>query len=101
MGQTRKIGTVHTKRGFNKDTGFYEVKYHNTIVVAFNDDIIVLDNGGYRTHTTKTRMMQTSNEFNLGFTVYQRAFEWFVDFEGITTPYTQNKMTLTRNLKRN
>jgi hypothetical protein len=54
------------------------VRYHDTDVVSFNRDGILLNHGGYKTATTKRRMNQVSEAFNLGFKVYQKNFEWFV-----------------------
>ena len=96
MAQQHKIGRVNTTRGKDKDTGFYIVKYHATNVVQFNDDIIILDNGGYRTQTTKTRMNQTSNEFGLGFQVFQRDYEWFIRWNGEELPFNETQVTLNR-----
>ena len=60
------------------------VTYHGTEVVAFNKREIVLRNGGYRTVTTKRRMNQVSDEFCLGFRVFQKDHDWFVEYRGET-----------------
>ena len=70
--------TVYTEDGSTR------VIYHETRVVQFNADLIVLDSGGWRTSTTKTRMNQTSQEYSLGYFVFQKDFDWFVRFEGKT-----------------
>lgn len=54
------------------------VRYHNTDVVRFSPRWIVLNTGGWRTATTKTRMNQTSRQFNLEFKVFQKKGEWYV-----------------------
>ena len=77
MGQTRTIGRRGTAVTRDKD-GDTNVQYYNTIVVSFNQHTITLDTGGWRTATTKTRMNQTANQFNLGFHVYQKDSQWFV-----------------------
>lgn len=58
------------------------VKYHATTVVRFNGFRIVLNSGGWHTSTTKTRMNQASNQFGLGYRVFQKNFEWFVEYRG-------------------
>ena len=60
------------------------VKLHQTEVVRFNDKKIILNSGGWQTVTTKTRMNQASNQFGLGYYVYQKDHEWFVDYNGCT-----------------
>lgn len=63
------------------------VKFHYTDVVKFNHREIVLDSNGYQTYTTKVRMNQASNQYNLGYYVYQRDFEWFVNYQGRTLEF--------------
>jgi hypothetical protein len=56
------------------------VRYHQTDVVMFDADYVVLNSGGWRTATTKLRMNQASRQFNLGYTVTQYKREWFVRY---------------------
>ena len=74
-----------TQIGRHKTTIYHDgthqcVKYHNTKVVRFNDDEIILNTGGWFTATTKTRMNQAASQFNLGFKVYQKNYEWVIEF---------------------
>lgn len=66
------------------------VQYHSTIVVKWNDEKIVLNSGGWRTNTTKARMNQASNEFRLGYQVYQKDYEWFVAYNGEVLKFEDN-----------
>ena len=77
MARTDKVGT-HETSIYHTDYGDTVVQYHNTQVVRFNTDEIVLNSGGWHTVTTKLRMNQASYQFGLGFYVHQRQFEWFV-----------------------
>ena len=63
------------------------VRYHQTDVVKFNHEKIILNSGGWNTFTTKTRMNQASNQFGLGYYVYQRDFDWYVDYNGRTLEF--------------
>lgn len=75
------------------------VRYHSTDVVSFDGESVTLNSGGWHTATTKTRMMQASNEFNLGFTVYQRKFAWYVvDGNGDTHDFADG-MTIPRRAR--
>lgn len=76
MGQMIKVGKVATKIIKEGDTTC--VKYHNTVVVKFDDKQVRLDSGGWRTVTTKLRMNQTARQFGLEFGVWQENWEWFV-----------------------
>lgn len=61
--------------------------YHDTEVVLFDADTIILDHGGWRTSTTKTRMNQTATQYGLGFRVFQKDFDWFVSYRGLTVKF--------------
>lgn len=94
MAQQSKVGTVHTT--INREDGILRITYHGTDVVTVHPNgRIVLNHGGWRTSTTKTRMNQASNQFGLGFQVWQRDFEWFVDVDGHTIEYPVHPYALT------
>jgi hypothetical protein len=67
--------------------GLTNVIYHNTAVVQFNRDKIILNSDGWETATTKTRMNQASHQYHLGFDVYQVNFSWYVDYKDKTIPF--------------
>ena len=92
-----KVGTHKTVIGFNAK-GMQTVKYHDTDVVTWDFDTIVLNTGGWRTVTTKLRMNQASKQFGLGYYVWQKDYKWFVDFREATIPYTNEKLVLPRPL---
>ncbi len=71
MSQTAKVSGVATT--IRTDTNGTHVRYHSTDVVSFNDKTITLRTGGWNTATTRLRMNQASNQFHLGFSVYQKA----------------------------
>ena len=95
MSQLNTIGSHKTTVA--TDDGFTRVTYHQTSVVKFNYNEIILNSGGWETVTTKSRMNQTSNQFDLGFKVYQKDFEWFVRWDGKDIPFEDN-MIIFRNL---
>lgn len=66
-----------------EDDGMVIVTYHKTDVVKFNENMIILDSGGWRTQTTRSRMNRMSNDFDLGYSVYQKNKKWFVKYKGI------------------
>ena len=93
MGQMQTIGKTATVVYFAHN--MTRVRYHQTEVVQFNDKLIVLNSNGWTTATTKNRMNQTSNQFGLDYYVFQKDFEWFVDFNGKTLEFS-DRMILTR-----
>ena len=52
--------------------------YHQTKVVVWDDEKITLNSGGHMTATTKKRMNEVSEEYRLGYRVFQKAGEWFI-----------------------
>ena len=77
MGQMTKVRGRATK--IEKDENTTRVIYHDTCVVKFDDKKVRLDSGGWKTVTTKARMNQASYEFKLGYRVFQKNWEWFVE----------------------
>jgi len=60
------------------------VKYRDTEIVIANhttdgeNAIVVLNTGGHFTATTKKKMNQASEQFSLGYRVFQKNNKWFV-----------------------
>ena len=73
-----RVATTIEKAGRN-----VAVKYHDTVVVQTTDTRIILNNGGWFTATTKTRMNKASNQYGLGYQVYQHDYAWYVSYKGI------------------
>lgn len=91
--QTRKVSGVRTD--ITTENGTTHVSYRGTRVCSFNAKSITLRSNGWETATTKLRMNQASNQYDLGFSVYQKARAWFVAFKGQVLPFSDG-MTLTR-----
>ena len=97
MGNIKMLGTHKTL--IKQDGEQTAVQYHYTNVVTFDDNAITLDNGGWNTATTKRRMNQISDHYSLGFKVYQKKYDWFVDYKGKTILYQKNIKDYTRARK--
>ena len=53
--------------------------YHDTPVVSWNEKKIVLVSNGFHTVTTKSRMNQVAQEYDLDYSVYQDKSVWYVN----------------------
>ena len=95
MSRLDKIGTTSTTV-YQSEDKMTVVRYHKTPVVAFDAYEILLNTGGWRTATTKTRMNQASNVFGLGFTVFQKNYYWYVGFKDETIPFNEDFIRLER-----
>ena len=97
MSQTQTLGkhkTTITKEVGIGNEDYMVVRYWNTDIVKFNNERIILNTGGWSTATTKRRMNQTSEQFNLGYQVYQKNYNWFVEYQGKTIPFNMQRLTL-------
>ena len=88
------IGTHKTT--ISTDDNITSIKYHNTDVVKFGPNWIVLNSGGYRSATTKRKMNQTSQVYDLGYKVYQKDYDWFVNYKGNIIEYNNNRLIIDR-----
>jgi hypothetical protein len=95
MGQQSKVGR-HRTTVRSKKAGYVSVVYQNTEVVHVTPNTITLDSGGWFTSTTKTRMNQASNEYGLGYYVFQKDYKWYVVYKKKTMPFKRNKITFRR-----
>lgn len=93
MSQTQEVRGVATS--IRTAGGTTYVRYHGTDVVAFNSRHVWLDSGGWQTVTTKLRMNQASNQFDLGYRVYQKDFQWYVNTPNGVVEF-QDNMVISR-----
>ncbi len=88
MAQMQELGKTATSV-FTDEDGFTKVIYHSTVVVKWDNETIILNTGGWSTTTTKARMNQASNQFKLGYRVYQKDYDWFVEWRDKTVKFNQ------------
>lgn len=94
------MSQMHTVKGIattvkTDNKGTIVVRYHETdVVVVRPNGRITLNTGGWKTATTRTRMNQASNQFSLGFHVYQRNYKWFVEYQGKTLEFDGSSIVL-------
>ena len=74
--------------------GVLKVTYWETVVVAWdrNENTVKLNSDGYFTTTTKARMNQAAAQFGLGYSVFQKNHDWFVDLPGGETVPFEDQM---------
>ena len=60
-----------------------KVKLYNTTIYEVTEESYIFNTDGFKTVTTKRRMNQISEDFNLGFEIYQKNYCWFV-YDSIT-----------------
>ena len=72
------------------------VFYYKTAIVLVDKDKIVLNTGGWQTTTTRARMNFVSRELNLGYRVYQKQNQAFVDYADQTHRFDTDRIQLNR-----
>jgi hypothetical protein len=86
MTRMNKLSTYKTNVMITGDR--LTVVYVSTPIVEKVGNTITLDSGGWETVTTKRKMNQTANQYALGFSVFQKAYKWFVTLPtGATVPF--------------
>lgn len=94
--QMHTVGTHKTNVVHGKGDTILSVTYHKTEVVKVTRETITLDTGGWETNTTKARMNQASNEFDLRYRVFQKDFVWYVDYNDQIREFEDNIIVLGR-----
>ena len=90
-----KLSPYKTKvRGDAKP--YLSVEYHSTAIVMAVINTICLDTGGWASVTTKRKMNQAAHQFDLGYSIYQRNFDWFVTTKAGTYPFDQQSFSFDR-----
>ena len=94
MPNTNKLSNYRTTISTND--GKTSITYVNTAIVSFDADTVTLNSGGYQTVTTKRKMNQASNQFCLGYGVYQKDYHWYVDLPNGKTVEFYDGITINR-----
>ncbi len=77
MTQLEKLGKRNTTV-IGDSMQYLSVTLHRTEVVKVLNGVVTLNSGGWKTDTTRNRMNQASNQFGLGYRVYQAKGVWYV-----------------------
>lgn len=93
MPRTDKLSTYATTISGDDEFSLI-VTYHRTQIVKRKTDCIVLNTGGYNTVTTRRKMNQAANQFNLGYKVAQRKGDTFVSWRGEVYAYDDHRVML-------
>jgi hypothetical protein len=73
-----------------KENGWQIVKLYNTEIYMRKSNLLILNNGGWKTVTTKRRMNQSLKRFGPPSKVFQEDFEWFLEIKGKVFPFNGN-----------
>ena len=78
VANTEVISCTHTS----------DVYLHGNLIARIGETWIELFDGGWQTSTTKSRLNAILSEFGMsGECVYQKNFNWFVNYNGSPIPF--------------
>lgn len=94
MPQLNKVSKNNTKI-YPLLNGGFEVRLHSTCIITVDKvaKTITLNTGGWNTATTRNRLNQVSNEYNLGYKVYQKIGILWVYYKEHRIPFGANRVT--------
>lgn len=96
MPRMDKLSTYKTTIEPRGRPGLFAIRYCMTDIVVFDANTVTLDSGGWRTVTTKRKMQQASNQFGLGYGIWQEDHCWYVSrYQGDKVPFVDG-MTFPR-----
>ena len=97
MSQLRKVSKYKTK--IIREGLETRVRLYSTDVVTFCPERIILDTGGWVTVTTKSRMNQASNQFQLGYYVFTKKGQMYCRMNDSPNaiPFSGNRLEIVRN----
>ena len=94
MKQDNQFKSYKTVR--SSKNGRTEGVHYKRPIVAFDKEEIILDTAGWWTRATMTRMNQVSRHFRLGYRVYQKDTQWFVEYKKEEHNFTDEWVSLDR-----
>ena len=69
-------------------TNVSDVYLHGNLIARIGETWIELFDGGYQSNTTKSRINAILSAFGVdGESVFQKNFQWFVNFQGAPIPF--------------
>ena len=76
----------NTRVDYNSNTNCSTVVLHRTAIAVYdhNTQALKLNSGGYTTVTTKSRLNAILSELIAGASVFQRQFNWFLNYNNQT-----------------
>lgn len=82
------IPTYETSVHYDNALKCLMIYYHDTAIATIYDDgRVKIDNGGWWSKTTKTRINAILSALGLSYSIYQANWQWYLsDREGITYP---------------
>ena len=73
--QLRKVAN-NTFEVYDKEGNRIAIRLHNTDIITFDNNKVIIDSGGWQTHTTKSRLNDYLRSF--GYHIEQKNYKWML-----------------------
>ena len=93
----RKSHSRHRNTWIEDYGAYIDVFLYDTQIVTICKNKIILNTGGWCSVTTKRRMNQISEEYDLGYHVYAKNYDWYVDYNNSTYRFFGKEIVLERS----
>ena len=79
----------NTRVEYNENSNCSSVYLHGHQIATFDHNLkaVKLSSCGYETNTTKSRLNAILDEVKMGCKVFQKNFDWFVNYQDETTSF--------------
>ena len=86
----------NTRVDYNNNTNCSTVVLHRTAIAVYdhNTQALKLNTGGYTSNTTKSRLNAILDELMYGAKVFQKNWDWFVNYNDQTTLFRDGMILL-------
>ena len=86
----------NTQVNYNSNTNCSSIYLHGHLICTFCHETLAvkLDSCGYTTNTTKSRLNALLEEVKWGCKVFQKNFDWFVNYNNQTTLFRDGMILL-------
>lgn len=78
------------------ENGWKHVSYFGNDIVSFNEKSVVLRTCGWPTKLTMSRMNDASTQFNLGYCISAKKFEWIIKTAHSAQKFATTQFILNR-----
>ena len=86
----------NTQVNYNSNTNCSSIYLHGHQIATVDHNLkaVKLSSCGYETRTTKSRLNALLQEVKYGCSIFQKNFDWFVEYQGRTLPFDDTTLTL-------
>jgi len=74
----KNMGLKSYKTQINKSGNKTEIRYQGNLIATIDNQMITIDNCGWKSKTTKERLNVILDYYNIDFSIIQRDWKWYL-----------------------